>query len=106
MGKIFDALKKKADPLAERVLNPSAMPTPTAPSPVPASGEATDSALAAVLAGASMESKKATAEIPAEPPPVSAESGAKAVPPGPMGAQAELPPKVELAYDGLKIVLS
>jgi capsular exopolysaccharide synthesis family protein len=92
VGKIFDALSKKADPIVEQVLNPSAMPPPAAPSPVPASEAALDSALAAVLAGASVESKDRPAETAAELPPVSAESRAEALQPGPVAGPAEWPP--------------
>ena len=79
MGKIFDALKKKADPLAEQVLNLSAITPPADASPAPASSTSLDSALAAVLAGASVESKEMPADIPAAPPLVSSESAAEQV---------------------------
>jgi capsular exopolysaccharide synthesis family protein len=87
VGKIFDALKKKADPIAEQVLNPSFIPAPAEAPLVLPTDAALDSALAAVLEGASVESKKTPAEMPAELPTVSVEGGAEPIRP----AAGEMP---------------
>jgi len=89
VGKIFDALKKKADPIAEQVLNPAAIASSEAASAAPASSAALDSALAAVLAGDSPEMKKAPAESAAEQVPnPSAIASPEAASPAPAGGAA------------------